>query len=56
VHETNDHELTLVQGSIVWLDDGLLAEFYYHGQTMQTETAGDGVNTLIAKFEADTRP
>lgn len=56
IHETNDHEMTLVYGDIIWTEQGLFVEFYYLGQTMRTETTGDGAYTLIAKFEADTRP
>ena len=56
VQATEEFEIMQVDGSIIWLDDGLLAEFYYFALSMRTETTGDGVHTLIAKFEADTRP
>ena len=58
VQTTADFQFQLMQvnGSIIWLDDGLLAEFYYFALSMRTETTGDGVTALIAKFEADTRP
>jgi hypothetical protein len=43
-----------VFGRILWINGvRLQAEFYYHGQSMRTETTGDGVVTLVGLFEPD---
>ena len=54
LHEKAVFDTTQVFGRILWINGvRLLAEFYYHGQSMQTETTGDGVVSLVGLFEAD---
>jgi hypothetical protein len=54
VHETAAWDLAHVFGAISWLDEhGLRAEFYYQAQSMTTETAGNGVSSLVGEFVAD---
>ncbi|KIG16401.1 hypothetical protein DB30_04445 [Enhygromyxa salina] len=54
LHEKAEWDMTQVFGAILWINGGRLSgEFYYHGQSMRTETTGDGVVSLVGLFEAD---
>ncbi|PRQ00530.1 hypothetical protein ENSA7_60240 [Enhygromyxa salina] len=47
-------DMTQVFGSMIWIDGvRLQIEFFYHGQSMLSETTGGGVFTLVGKFEGD---
>lgn len=56
VHELMEWEFSQVFGAIIWAPNGFFAEFYYWGQSMTTETTGDGVASLVGEFTPDETP